>query len=122
MNTLRLLFKSVLMPAVAIPRRTMAYCGMVDLPDGPVRYGFATIIDFSGRTYLVPYTCKSYVDDIDVILNNIICDLPAEDYNQSIDTMESVVNQQLTRSYSRNFHVMLYPSAKSMLPPCHNLV
>ena len=124
MNYLRQFIQSVRMPAMQfqVTRRNMAYCGMVNMPHGPVRYGYATIIDFAGRTYLVPYTCSSYVDDIDIILNNIICDLPADEYNLSLITMETVVNQQLSRRYNRHFNVILYPSAKSMLPPCHNMI
>ncbi len=104
------------------PVRTMAYCGTIDMPDGPIRYGFTKVVDFSGRSYLVPYTCKSYVDDIDGFLNNMICDIPQEEYNDNKFIMENVVNQHLFRRYGRDFQVNLYPAAKSLLPPCYNMI
>jgi hypothetical protein len=126
MNALRMLFHSSLrssaLQSVRPGIRTMAYCGTIDMPDGPIRYGFTTIIDFSGTSYLVPYTCKSYVDDIDGFLNNLICDIPKEEYNDHKSIMETVINQNLFRRYSRDFHVHLYPAAKSISPPCYKMV
>jgi hypothetical protein len=126
MNALRMLFHSSvrsLAPRLGrLPVRTMAYCGTIDMPDGPIRYGFTTIIDFSGTPYLVPYTCKCYVDDIDGFLNNLICDIPKEEYNDHKSIMETVINQDLFRRYSRDFQVHLYPAAKSISPPCYKMI
>jgi hypothetical protein len=130
MNSLRMLFQSSfrsLAPRLGRPSspaqaRTMAYCGTIDMPDGTIRYGYTTIIDFSGTSYLVPYTCKCYVDDIDGLLNNLICDIPKEEYNDNKYIMENVVNQHLFRRYSRDFQVQLYPAAKNISPPCYKMI
>jgi len=88
---------------------------------GPLRYGSLKVIDYTGKCYLIPYSCSVYIDDIDGMLSNIIRDIPPEDYQCSAHIVEVILNRQLTKLYKLDYNVKLHPPAKNMLPPCHNL-
>ncbi len=95
-------------------RRNMSFISYT----GGLRYGCTKIVDYAGATYLVPYSCSIYTDEIEGFINHAVCDIPAEDYHVSAHVIEAVVNQRLTRLHGRNFNLTLMPPAKNMLPPC----
>jgi hypothetical protein len=95
-------------------RRNMSFTAA----SGALRYGCTKIVDYAGVSYIVPYSCSIYTDEIDGFINNVVCDIPAEDYHTSAHIIEAVVNQRLTRLYGCNFNLILMPPAKNMLPSC----
>lgn len=107
---------------VNVPQmRSMAYIGHIDSVVGPLRYGCVDMMDYTGKKYLIPYTCTKYTDEIDDIINNIVCDIPPEEYNKISHIVECMVNKTLYRKYTTYHYVRLFPSAKNMLPPCLNV-
>jgi len=96
------------------PVRRLAYIGTFS----NIRYGCVKIVDYSGFNYIIPYTTKVYTDDIDGMINNIVCDIPPEDYHATAHIVETMINQRLTRAYGIFHDVKLLPPTKNMLPPC----
>ncbi len=97
--------------------RSMGYIGIIN----GSRYGCIDNIDYTGKKYIIPYTCTSYSDDIDGLILDAVCDVPSEDYLSSMKIIEMDVNKQLKRQYGFNFNVTLLPPGKTLRPPCHNL-
>jgi hypothetical protein len=116
MNTIRPLIASLINTLPA--RRSLAFQAKI----GTLRYGSIKVIDYAGDCYLIPYSCSVYVEDIDGMISQIVCDIPKEEYRCSLHIIETVINRQLFRMYGRGYDVKLLPPAKNMLPPCHNLV
>lgn len=116
-------FRQALLPVfrlkAGIQKRTMGYVGAVSVS---MRYCCVHNIDYTGKKYIIPYTCTSYSDEIDGLILDAVADIPSDDYNVSIGIVESVVNQQLKKQYGYTFNVKLLPPAQSMIPPCHNLL
>ncbi len=118
MNIFRQALAPILRPIVA-KRRSMGYIGVVN---GSMRYCCVHNIDYTGKKYIIPYTCTAYSDDIDGLILEAVCDIPPDDYQSSILITETYVNRQLLKQYGFDFNVKLLPPAKNMIPPCHNLI
>jgi hypothetical protein len=103
-------------------KRCMSYVGNLNSPSGTIRYGAVNIMDYSGKNYIIPYTCIKYSDEIDYFVSNYVKDIPAEDYHNILPIIECMVNNTLIRLYRVPHHVRLMPPAKSMIPPCWSLI
>jgi hypothetical protein len=55
-----------------IQKRSMGYIGVVN---GAMRYCCVHNIDYTGKKYIIPYTCTSYSDDIDGLILEAVLDI-----------------------------------------------
>jgi hypothetical protein len=71
----------------------------------PERYGYVTIRDTTGQSYLVPYSAS--VLNLDDTLTKLIGDMPAKDYNRSLSRLEADFNSKYG---DKDNNVKLYPA------------
>ena len=109
MNSLTRLLKTIVLPSIGRP------------PVRGIKYGYVSglnyengrdycgvdITDFSGQKYYVGYTCRHYIPMIDQMIEELILDLPKEEYNISRHIMASLINRRLIHIYGINYEVKL---------------